>query len=305
MIDIRPTLQAKSDQLNADDLIGGPMTITITDVRLLDAADQPVAVHWEGGDGRPFKPCKSMRRVMAKVWGEDGKAFIGQRMTLYRDDKVRFGSDAVGGIRISHMSGIDGETTMALMVTRGKRAPYTVRPLAGVPSRPAAVDMAQVLAAGRQAAERGATTLQAWWGGLTPAQKAAAKPTLESELKPAAAAADRPPAVDDFGDMPTHDSETGEIIEAELAGHDDEPEDEGFPGDREASTDTFDVKAWARGLIADETRLTTVEEIEGFFADKEATRRYRALEDADGAMAKTLVAALNGRKKAAASKARG
>jgi hypothetical protein len=135
VIDLRPTILAKSDQLNADDLIGGPVTVTITDVRLLEAADQPVAIHWEGGDGRPFKPCKSMRRVMAKVWGEDGKAFIGQRMTLYRDDRVRFGSDAVGGIRISHMSGIDRETTMALMVTRGKRAPYTVKPLALEPTQ--------------------------------------------------------------------------------------------------------------------------------------------------------------------------
>lgn len=198
MIDLRPTIIAKSDQLNADDLIAGPMTLTITDVRLLDAADQPVAVHWEGGEGRPFKPCKSMRRVMAKVWGEDGKAFIGQRMTVYRDERVRFGADAVGGIRISHMSGIDREVTMALMVTRGKRAPYSVKPLAAErDDRKPTVDLRPILADGRKAAAGGAASLTEWWGRLSRDEKAAAKPTLDSELKAAAAKADEA-ALNDF-----------------------------------------------------------------------------------------------------------
>jgi len=229
MIDIRPTLIAKSDQLNADDMIAGPMTITITDVRLLEAADQPVAVHWEGGEGRPFKPCKSMRRVMAKVWGEDGKAFIGQRMTLYRDDKVRFGADAVGGIRISHMSGIDREATMALMVTRGKRAPYTVKPL--VPDKgeqPRAIDLRTILAEGREAALRGSMALTAWWGRLSRDEKAAAKPTLDKQLKPIATAADQ--SAMDEDDAP----ETFDRKEAE-AGHSggfDPRDGSGFPGDR-------------------------------------------------------------------------
>lgn len=290
MIDIRPTLQAKSDQLNADDLIGSPMTITITDVRLLEAADQPVAIEWEGGEGRPFKPCKSMRRVMAKVWGEDGKAFIGQRMTLYRDDKVRFGSDAVGGIRISHMSGIDRETTMALMVTRGKRAPFTVKPLTGMTSKPATIDLGAVLAEGRKAADRGATALQAWWGSLTTPQKAAVKPALEKELKPAAAEADRAAVEDDFGDMPNHDSETGEILEQDLPGHDDEPEDEGFPGDRPASgADGFDAMQWA--VDAHKKALTFTHEpaLKKWWNADETKRDRAKLEAANPALFETLV----------------
>lgn len=302
MIDIRPTLLARSDQLNADDLIGGPMTITITDVRLLEADDQPVAIHWEGGEGRPFKPCKTVRRVMAKVWGEDGKAFIGQSMTVYRDDKVRFGSDAVGGIRISHMSGIDREVTMALMVTRGKRAAYTVRPLAAQQGgRAPTVDLPAVLTEGRDAATKGSAALTTWWGDLSRAEKAAAKPTLDSELKAAASKADQA-ALDE--DVP-YDTETGEIIESHLPADDEGPQDDDFPGDREPASDTFDVQAWARDLIADGAQLQTVEQIDAFFADKEATRRYRRLEAEASVLAKSLVSALNGRKKALAAKVAG
>ena len=63
------------------------------------------------------------------VWGPDGHAYAGRRMTLYRDDTVAFGGMAVGGIRISHMTHIDKPQTMALTATRAKRAPFTVQPL--------------------------------------------------------------------------------------------------------------------------------------------------------------------------------
>lgn len=129
MTDLAKTIAPKSDQLNADDLIAGPITITITRVRGCDEPDQPVAVHFEGDDGKPYKPCKSMRRVMVHCWGPDGNTYAGRRMTLYRDENVQFGGIKVGGIRISHLSHIEREMTMALTATRAKRAPYTVKPL--------------------------------------------------------------------------------------------------------------------------------------------------------------------------------
>ena len=124
------TIAPKSDQLNADDLIGGPQTVTITGVTR-GSPDQPVNVTTaEFGDGRPFKPCKSMRRVMVAAWGPDASTYIGRRMLLYRDESIRFGKEIVGGIRISAMSHIDRPLMVALTVTRGKRAPFTVEPLA-------------------------------------------------------------------------------------------------------------------------------------------------------------------------------
>ena len=74
-------------------------------------------------------PGKSMRRVMVRLWGPDGNAYIGRSMTIFRDEKVRFGGMAVGGIRISHMTDIPETTTMALTETRASRKPFTVHPL--------------------------------------------------------------------------------------------------------------------------------------------------------------------------------
>jgi hypothetical protein len=127
--DLAATIAPKSDQINADDLIAGPLTIAITRVTGCDNPDQPIAIHFEGDGGKPFKPCKSMRRVLVHCWGADGNTFAGRRMTLYRDDKVQFGGIQVGGIRISHLSHIERDVTMALTATRAKRNPYTVKPL--------------------------------------------------------------------------------------------------------------------------------------------------------------------------------
>ncbi|MDB5445663.1 MAG: hypothetical protein JWQ97_980 [Phenylobacterium sp.] len=140
MTDLAKTIAPKSDQLNSDDLIAGPLTITITTVRGCDEPEQPVAVHFEGDDKKPYKPCKSMRRVMVHCWGPDGKTYAGRRITLFRDEGVQFGGIKVGGIRISHMSHIDRDVTMALTATRAKRTPFTVKPLqAEVVQRAAAV----------------------------------------------------------------------------------------------------------------------------------------------------------------------
>lgn len=123
------TIEPKSDQLNSDDLIGGPRTIKVRDVSIKVGDEQPVAVYFEGDHDKPFKLCKSMRRVLVMIWGDDAKQYIGHSMTLYRDPDVAFGGLKVGGIRISHMTGIDEPRTLILTATRGNKKPYTVKPL--------------------------------------------------------------------------------------------------------------------------------------------------------------------------------
>lgn len=119
-LDISRTIAPKSEQLNADDLIAGPRTITVTAVKLV-AEDQPVAIHFAGDEGKPYKPCKSMRRVLVRAWGADGAQYVGKSMTLFLDEQVRFGGAAVGGIRISHLSHIEKSITMALTATRATK----------------------------------------------------------------------------------------------------------------------------------------------------------------------------------------
>lgn len=126
---LRDTIVPKSDQLNADDLIGTTRTITVTEVAR-GPADQPLSVHYEGENGRPYKPCKSMRRVLIAAWGEDGSQWAGRSMTLFCDQSVKFGGQEVGGIRISHLSHIDRDLKLKITTTRGKRSDYMVRKIA-------------------------------------------------------------------------------------------------------------------------------------------------------------------------------
>lgn len=131
-IDLRSTIIPKSDQLNAEQLLGGPMTITVTEVTAKAGDDQPVVVHYEGEDGRPFKPCKTMRKVLIFAWGSDGREWVGKAMTLYNDESVRFGGMAVGGIRISHLSDIERDMSISLTATKGKKALYVIKKMAPV-----------------------------------------------------------------------------------------------------------------------------------------------------------------------------
>lgn len=131
-MDIAETTAPRSDQQNFDDYVAGPKTLTISDVRA-GTSEQPVEIHVVEYPGRPYKPSKSMRRVLVQAWGSDGATYAGRRMTLYGDPDVTFGRDRVGGIKISHLSHITKPIQVALTVTRGKRAPFTVQPLTDAP----------------------------------------------------------------------------------------------------------------------------------------------------------------------------
>jgi hypothetical protein len=157
MVDMAATIAPKSDQLNADDLIAGPRTVVITQVVGSGNADQPVNVHFDGDQGKPYKPCKGMRRIMVEAWGPDASQYAGRAMTLFRNAAVLFGGAKVGGIQISHMSHIDRDFTTALTVSKAKRSPYTVKRLADAPTpqsvRDAAADWSASFIAAVDAAE--------------------------------------------------------------------------------------------------------------------------------------------------------
>lgn len=138
-MDISATIEADSTQVNADDLTGSPRTVTITGVNK-GTADQPVNIELAEFPGRAYRPCKSMRRVLVLAWGKDASAYVGRRMTLFNDQSVKWGGQEVGGVRIKALSHIPQRITVALTVTRGKRAPYVVDPL---PDEPTAITKAE------------------------------------------------------------------------------------------------------------------------------------------------------------------
>ena len=194
-MDMTSTIEPRSDQLNADDLMAGPRTFTIADVTAGNP-EQPVNVHLAEIPDRPWKPSKSMRRVLVAAWGPDTTAYLGRRVTLYRDPSIRFGKDEVGGIKISHLSHLPKPLRLALTVKRGQRAPFTVEPLPNVAPTTLArmpeetsdrIEALMVRLELDEAKERAATS---WatngrtddWTTLTPEESARLIGFLESKL---------------------------------------------------------------------------------------------------------------------------
>ncbi len=197
-VDIRGAAAPKSDQLNAEDLIGAPRTVTVTDVTA-GSAEQPIVVHFDGDGGRPYRPCKSMLRVMIAAWGDDGKAWAGKSMTLYHDPEVMFAGVQVGGIRISHVSHIENSISLSLTATKGKRKPYTVKPLkveasAMYPEADFTANLPkwrEAMAAGKATAEQVIARAEQK-GRLSDQQKQAVRAPQEAEEAPAGASEGAP-----------------------------------------------------------------------------------------------------------------
>lgn len=135
MPDISDTLAPKSEQLDNIDLRGGPPRIfTVTQVDVRKSAEQPVTVYLAEFD-RPWKPGKNMRRVLAHCWGRESDGWIGKRVELFADEKVKFGNETPGGTRISRLSHIDGPQSIPVMLSQGRPGLYKVDPLPDAPTQ--------------------------------------------------------------------------------------------------------------------------------------------------------------------------
>jgi hypothetical protein len=124
-MDVSKAIQPRSDQLNFDDVAIKEITAKIIAIRA-GSKEQPVWLDLDGFDGRPYKPSKSMLRVLAYLWGEDGHLWVGRTLTLYGDKTVRYGGIAVGGIKIRAMSHIDCDASLMLTTSRGKKVEHKV-----------------------------------------------------------------------------------------------------------------------------------------------------------------------------------
>ena len=82
-------------------------------------------------DKRPFKPSKTVLRLLAYAWGEETDDWPeSPRLTLYRDEKVKWAGQEIGGIRVSHMSHIEKPLKVALAESKGKKSLHARRPAA-------------------------------------------------------------------------------------------------------------------------------------------------------------------------------
>lgn len=212
MTDLSRTIAPKSDQINADDLIAGDKTIRITRVSADPSSpEQPISINFEGDNGKPYKPCKSMRRVMVTLWGADGASYPGRWLVLYRDPEVQFGGMKVGGIRIRAMSDIKGDQVLALTASKARRAAYTVKkfnpPAASKPTTgPDPLELA------RSKARLGKDAFVAWWNSAEGKDaRADGAQGIVKELGVICAEADAAKAEDPFG-LPPIDTHTAEDL---------------------------------------------------------------------------------------------
>jgi len=127
------TAEPRSDQWNAEDFLGGSRVFTVAGVKT-GTAEQKYDIELVEGEGRVWRPPLTMLRVLLVAWGDEASAWIGRRVELFQDPTVRFGKDAVGGIRIAALSHIDAPLNLKLTATRGKRVAYTVQPLKEAPT---------------------------------------------------------------------------------------------------------------------------------------------------------------------------
>lgn len=219
MTDMASVTAPKSDQINADDLISGPMIITVTGVQIRAGEEQPVSIQFRDS-AKVYRPCKSMSRVLMAVWGADAKVYAGRSLKLYRDPDVTWGGLKIGGIRISEMTDMKDNrpVTMALTATKKSRALFTVKPLVIAAIKPTA-DMTPAvdhLALATAAAHRGTEAFRAWY--VTAGGKAArdAIAPFIGDLKSAAAAADAAMSDDPFG-LPPLSPTADDMAHAEQA----------------------------------------------------------------------------------------
>lgn len=174
-MDVTKAIEPKSDQLNADDLLTGPRTIRIREVKVQAGQEQPVWIYFDGDNNKPWKSSKTGTRTLAAIWGADASKWIGLHCTIYCDPEVTWGGMKVGGIRVSHMEGLDAPRTLMLTKTRGKKGATVIKPLVvdRKPENPK-IDRVALKAAMEQYAND-AEGKAAWWKGLTADERAAVK----------------------------------------------------------------------------------------------------------------------------------
>ena len=170
MNDMSAVIVAKSDQINADDLIAGPRVVTIASVKINPGTEQPVQMALEGTD-KLFRPCKTVSRVIVALWGPDASRYVGKSLRLFRDPSVTWAGVKVGGIRIDQASHIDGEKSLVVKESQKVSKLHKIKPLV-VEQK---VDEAAVWAETQVAAIKAATDIEALDRVMTLAAKGIAK----------------------------------------------------------------------------------------------------------------------------------
>ena len=215
MMDLSSTIIANSNQLNAEDLISANRTIKVTGVKpYTEKGVSKFDIHYEGDNGRPYKPSKGMRVVITSGWGMDGDNFLGKFLRLYYEPDAVYAGKEVGGIRINGMSNIKDLMKVRITERRGHKKEYIVQVIDVAPPAAYPADhfnkvfsaMAEKVIAGSMTHEQVINKCEAT-GYLTNEQKDRVRAIgVKEEPEQQVKYEERPVKDDGFGDMPQSDS---------------------------------------------------------------------------------------------------
>jgi len=128
MVKISDALKAKSDQLNALDLVGSPLTIVIERVDYHHGKEQPVEIFYHGSK-LPWRAAKCMLRLLSSYWSDETENWVGKTVELYFEQNVMWAGKADGGIRVSGLSDIEKTEQVRVKEGRNKHNIYNIKKL--------------------------------------------------------------------------------------------------------------------------------------------------------------------------------
>lgn len=123
-IELLETAQARSDQINSDDLINTHVDVTIKAVQRGPTKEQALQIALEETD-KFYRPSKTFRRALIGCFGDEPANWVGQRIRLVRNPDTTFGGVKVGGIEVSHAS-VAAPIVLMLSTRRGKKSAVSI-----------------------------------------------------------------------------------------------------------------------------------------------------------------------------------
>ena len=116
---------ARSDQYNADDLVGGiTLDVTIKEVQRGPSKEQKLQLALKETE-KFYRPSKTYIRALIACFGDEPAGWIGKRLRLIRNPDTMFGPMKVGGIEVSHAS-IPQPIVVMLQSKRGKKSAVSI-----------------------------------------------------------------------------------------------------------------------------------------------------------------------------------
>ena len=152
-----------SEYITSELFADGADTFTITGVTEVELeGKRRHAVQLAETEGKAWIPAFTIVKALSEIWSRSISRWVGQRVTLYRDPNVTVGKQKVGGIRVSHITGISKPETVTVKGAMNRPVSYTFEPLQDAPPPAPMITRDQWDQIAATAGEKGITDPLVW-----------------------------------------------------------------------------------------------------------------------------------------------